>query len=97
MTDTNIIETEETTNLEEASASAVTMPTWDDVRKFRDEHLYAVERKYRFDSPPEMIKAYQDYKQQLRDIPQKYADLEDLRQIVWPELPNFSQNLNTTR
>lgn len=72
-------------------------PTWDDVRKQRDNMLLAVERLYNFDSPDEIKNAFAEFKQQLRDLPETYKDLEDLNQIEWPPLPMFTQQLNRSR
>jgi hypothetical protein len=71
--------------------------TWDDVRKQRDTMLLHTETQYNFDSPEEIINAWLDYKQQLRDIPETYKDLEDLNQIEWPQQPDFEQTLTRSR
>lgn len=71
--------------------------SWDTIRMQRDDMLLSVERMYCFDSPDEIKQAYRDYKQKLRDLPDTYKDLKNLYKIEWPELPNFSQNLNRSR
>ena len=72
--------------------------TWDDVRTQRDQMLEWAETQYNFDSPEYIIEAWKAWKQELRDLPAKYADLEDLNQIEWPPLPTVSiQNLNLSR
>jgi hypothetical protein len=70
--------------------------TWADVRLQRDNALLDAERKYNFDSPEEIINAWKEYKQKLRDIPETYKDLEDLDKIEWPQLPDVSQQLTTS-
>lgn len=72
-------------------------PTWDDIRAQRNNMLLAVEKMYNFDSPEEYKQAFIEFKQQLRDLPEKYKDLEDLNQIEWPQLPNLQQPLNRSR
>ena len=72
-------------------------PTWDDIRKQRNDMLLHAELEYNFDSPDEIINAWQAYKQELRDIPETYKDLEDLSQIGWPPKPNFEQQLMLSR
>lgn len=71
--------------------------TWDDVRKARDDMLLHAETQYNFDSPEEIINAWKEYKQALRDLPDTYKDLEDLNQIEWPQQPNFEQQLTLSR
>ena len=71
--------------------------TWDDVRKQRDVMLLHTETQYNFDSPDEIVNAWKEYKQKLRDIPETYKDLEDLNQIEWPTQPNFEQELTRSR
>lgn len=72
--------------------------TWADVRKQRDSLLIEAEREYNFDSPESLKTAWRAYKQQLRDIPDTYKDLEDLNQIVWPDQPiDHVQRLILTR
>jgi hypothetical protein len=45
-----------------------------------------------------MLTAWQEYKQDLRDLPNKYKDLEDLRLIEWPQRPtNYFQTLTLSR
>jgi hypothetical protein len=84
-------------NLQETPPDTPPTKTWDDVRQQRDNALLAAENNYCFDSPPAIINAWKEYKQQLRDLPETYKDLEDLNQIVWPEEPNFSQDLQLSR
>ena len=67
------------------------------VREHRDALLLDAERHYNFDSPKEIRKAWEEYKQILRDLPETYKDLEDLNQIQWPNFPNFEQNLTVAR
>lgn len=72
--------------------------TWDDVRAQRDQMLDWAETQYNFDSPDHIIEAWKAWKQELRDIPLKYKDLEDLTQIEWPPIPNVQiQQLNLSR
>ncbi len=78
---TNIIETPD----DEVEATVVV--TWDTVREQRNAMLLAAERRYNFDTPEPIKAAWRAYKQELRDLPEKYADLEDLSQIEWPQLP----------
>ena len=73
-----------TENLEE---NLIPSPTWDDIRRKRDQMLLEAERGYNFDTPEEIQAAWRTYKQQLRDIPTIYADLEDLNLIEWPSSP----------
>jgi hypothetical protein len=61
--------------------------TWENVRDYRDQLLLAAESNYNFDSPEHMKTLWMDYKQELRDIPTVYKDLQDLRLIQWPTLP----------
>lgn len=77
---TNIIETPN----DDVEATVV---TWDMVREQRNNMLLAAERRYNFDSPEPIKAAWRAYKQELRDLPEKYAELEDLSQIEWPQLP----------
>lgn len=65
----------------------VNILTWDMVREQRDQFILEAERCYNFDSPVSLIQLWADYKQELRDIPQTYADLDDLRLIQWPQTP----------
>ena len=65
----------------------VNILTWDMVREQRDQFILEAERCYNFDSPVSLIQLLADYKQELRDIPQTYADLDDLRLIQWPQTP----------
>lgn len=80
-----------TENLE----NAVPTPTWEDIRRKRDQMLLDAERRYNFDTPEEVLALWRAYKQQLRDIPTTYADLEDLNQIEWPDDPQnqYAQQL----
>ena len=71
--------------------------TWEMVREHRDMLLLDAERQYNFDVPTEMLEAWKEYKQKLRDIPETYKDLEDLNQIRWPDMPNFQQELFPAR
>lgn len=66
-------------------------PTWDDVRQRRNQLLLEAEKFYNFDSPEKMKKLFRDYKQALKDMPQKYKDLKDLREIPWPDIPSDHQ------
>lgn len=72
-----------TENLENSVSSV----TWDDIRRKRDQMLLEAERGYNFDTPEEIQAVWRAYKQQLRDLPTIYADLEDLNQIEWPDSP----------
>ena len=72
-----------TENLE----NVVPTKTWDDVRQTRNQMLLEAEKGYNFDTPEEIQAVWRAYKQELRDIPTKYADLEDLNLIEWPENP----------
>jgi hypothetical protein len=100
---TNIIDTTDITTEviaeETPETSIVEIPriTWDSIRKTRDDLLLAIEGKYRFDMPQELLKQFQDYKQALRDLPETYKDLEDLNQIEWPVSPMLYQNLVLSR
>lgn len=72
--------------------------TWDQIRAYRNELLLAAETFYNFDCPQEMLTAWQAYKQELRNIPDTYKDLEDLRLIQWPQHPtNYLQTLELSR
>jgi hypothetical protein len=71
--------------------------TWDTVRSMRDQMLLEAESKYNFDTPASIKAAWREYKQELRDLPTKYKDLEDLTQIEWPQTPDHSQQLILTR
>jgi hypothetical protein len=71
--------------------------TWDDIRKERDVILLWCETQYNFDSPENIKKAWRDYKQALRDLPETNKDVEDLNTIEWPNAPDFSQKLNLSR
>ena len=72
--------------------------TWADVRKQRDALLLEAERQYNFDTPEEVKAAWRAYKQQLRDLPETFKDLEDLNQIVFPDTPSeHIQRLTLTR
>ena len=62
--------------------------TWADVRAQRDQLLQEVETLYNFDSPESLKNAYRAYKQELRDLPETYKDLEDLNEIIFPNLPS---------
>lgn len=62
--------------------------TWKDIREKRDQMLLEAERRYNFDTPEEVQALWRAYKQQLRDIPTIYAELDDLTQIIWPEDPS---------
>lgn len=73
-----------TENLEENS---IPQPTWADIRRKRDQMLLEAERRYNFDTPETVQALWRAYKQQLRDLPSTYADLEDLNSIKWPEEP----------
>ena len=79
----------------ENSENIVPIPTWVDIREKRDQMLLEAERGYNFDTPEEVLALWQAYKQQLRDIPTTYADLEDLTQIKWPDDPRnqYTQQL----
>lgn len=72
-----------TENLE----NIVPIPTWVEIREKRNQLLLEAERGYNFDTPEEVLALWHAYKQQLRDIPTVYADLEDLNQISWPDDP----------
>lgn len=61
--------------------------TWAEIRLQRDQMLLEAERGYNFDTPEEIQAVWRAYKQELRDIPTKYADLEDLNLIEWPVDP----------
>jgi hypothetical protein len=78
-----------TDNLENSAP----IPTWDDIRRKRDQMLLEAERKYNFDTPEEIQAAWRSYKQELRDLPVTYADLQDLNLIEWPSYPSFIQQL----
>lgn len=67
--------------------NSIPNPTWDEVRRKRDQMLLDAERGYNFDTPEEIQEVWRAYKQELRDIPTKYADLEDLNLIEWPANP----------
>lgn len=82
---------------EEPIVGAIPAKTWDDIRNQRDQMLLEAERRYNFDSPTEIIEAWKTYKQQLRDLPETYKDLEDLNDIEFPQMPDFSQSLVLTR
>jgi hypothetical protein len=100
MTDTNNIQTiadNATENNLNAQPNTILTITWDDVRKIRDDLLFQVEARYRFDMPPALLKQFTDYKQALRDLPDTYKNLEDLSQIEWPTPPIIHQNLAITR
>jgi len=71
--------------------------TWDNIRNMRDQMLLEAENRYNFDTPTSIKDAWKAYKQELRDIPTKYKDLEDLSQIEWPQAPDFTQKLILTR
>lgn len=73
-----------TENLENTPPS----PTWADIRRKRDQLLLEAESRYNFDTPEEVLSLWRAYKQQLRDIPTTYADLEDLNQVEWPKDPS---------
>ena len=72
---------------EEMVEIPVNIITWDIIRAQRDQFILEAERCYNFDSPESLRKLWMDYKQELRDIPQAYADLDDLRLIQWPQTP----------
>jgi hypothetical protein len=80
-------------NNSQENAATTPEKTWDDVRAQRDGMLLDAEQRYNFDSPKEILDAWKDYKQQLRDLPETYKDLKDLNQIEWPTQPNFDQKL----
>lgn len=61
--------------------------TWEMIREQRNQMLDQAEKFYNFDSPERMKTLWTDYKQELRDIPTKFKDLEDLTQIEWPAAP----------
>jgi hypothetical protein len=61
--------------------------TWDMVREHRDQLLLAAESGYNFDTPDSVKQLWLDYKQELRDIPTKFKDLEDLNLVEWPAAP----------
>jgi hypothetical protein len=87
-----------TTENEQIIEEEINIITWDQVRSYRNELLIAAESCYNFDSPENMLTAWQEYKQDLRDLPNKYKDLEDLRLIEWPQRPtNYFQTLTLSR
>lgn len=93
-----ITENEQLNEQEPIIEQEPTVITWDQVRSYRDELLLAANNFYNFDCPEEMLTAWQTYKQELRDIPDTYKDLEDLRLIQWPQQPtNYFQNLTLSR
>ena len=83
-----------TENLE----NVVPTKTWAEVRSKRDQLLLEAERGYNFDTPEEIQAVWRAYKQQLRDIPATYADLEDVNLIEWPMDPSsqFAQQLTVS-
>jgi hypothetical protein len=80
---------------EENIEQSLPSTTWADIRLKRDQMLLDAERGYNFDTPEEIQAAWRAYKQQLRDLPATYADLEDLSLIEWPTSPAslFTQQL----
>jgi hypothetical protein len=74
MTDTNHTMDQQTDNNTPSegfkSPDHVEVVTWEIVRKQRDNMLLQAEQMYRFDSPPQMLKDFADYKQALRDLPE---------------------------
>lgn len=72
-----------TENIEQS----IPAPSWDDIRRKRDQMLLEAERGYNFDTPEEIQIIWRAYKQNLRDIPTTYAELEDLSLIDWPTDP----------
>lgn len=80
-----------TENLENSAPT----PTWDAIREKRNQLLLDAERRYNFDTPEAVQELWRNYKQQLRDIPTTYADLEDLNQVEWPTDPSnqYAQQL----
>lgn len=91
---------EENTNIENNNVplpEEVPVITWEIVRHYRDELLREAEKQYCFDSPKEILDAWAKYKQELRDIPKTFKDLENLHEIRWPDMPNFEQELKPAR
>jgi Phage tail assembly chaperone protein len=76
-----------TTENEEILELEVPIVTWDMVREHRNQMLLEAEKGYNFDTPDSVTQLWLDYKQELRDIPNKFKDLEDLNQIEWPAVP----------
>lgn len=63
---------------------AITFNTWDDVRFKRDVLLSKSDFTQVADYPAEKKAAYAAYRQELRDLPKSFNDLND---IVWPTEP----------
>lgn len=82
-------------NLEQENQNTL---TWDMVRETRNTLLLDSEKMYNFDSPDALKAAWTEYKQELRDIPQKFKHLEDLQLIEWPLPPtDHIQTLTLSR
>lgn len=78
------IENEENLQIDEPVKIIV---TWDMIREQRNNMLNQTETCYNFDTPDSVKQLWLDYKQELRDIPTKFKDLEDLNLIEWPAAP----------
>ena len=71
-------------SLESALAQAQIDCDWIEVRNKRDALLAASDHVLMPDYPMEDKSAWESYRQELRDIPQAYSDIEE---IAWPEDP----------
>ena len=73
----------------ELSSPADRVLTWDDIKRQRDGLLLKSDWSQTIDAPitPDIQKAWQVYRQALRDIPETYTNVAD---VVWPTPPAAS-------
>ncbi len=57
---------------------------WENIRSRRDMLLGSTDRTQLFDIDPLVSEKFKPYRQALRDIPQDYANVDD---VVWPTPP----------
>jgi hypothetical protein len=66
-----------------------TLALWADVYERRNAEIHSADGKYNFDSPPEMIAAYQEFKEKLRNIIAEHkAAGKGPHEVEWPEHPD---------
>jgi hypothetical protein len=63
--------------------------TWIDIYERRNAEIHAADAKYNFDSPPEMIAAYQEFKEKLRHLIAEHRDAgKEPHEVEWPAHPD---------
>ena len=63
---------------------------WEQIRNERNGRLFWSDHVFVLDSPysTEKKEAWRTYRQELRDLPKKFADAKDMDAVIWPTPPH---------